>query len=266
MIQKTFSILLIGYIFILGIEVQANNIIDKDNIINVPPQKFLRFMDNGEEYGKSCEEYSYITSTQRLKLLKQNYFMLGDILNDSLSISIIDKDDLVETNLTECNNQDMYVSEYTYREKLTYINENIITIEVFQYAYGAGAAHGNGNIAYSVYDREYGMKLDWDNLFDKHVDLDKYILKRVIEEIANPGFITYFKAENSLSNFRAPGHFAIIDEGLIIQYGKYEIAPGASGLPSLMVPKEVLKQYMTKGMYEKCFATKAQMIVKAMHD
>jgi hypothetical protein len=66
-----------------------------------------------------------------------------------------------------------------------------------------------------------------------------------------------------LFNFRKEGYFAIIDKGLLIQYGKYEITPGSSGLPSIVVSKEVLKQYMTKEMYETCFGTKDQMIMES---
>ncbi len=263
---KTLSFLLIACSFMLGTNTYANSIIEKDEDVNVNTQKVLRFIDTKEEYGKSCEEYSYIPSVQRLKLLKQNNFLLGDILSDSLFILNVNPDNLIETDLTKCNTQDIDVSEYTYREKLSYINKNIVTIEVSQYQYGAGAAHGNSHISHYMYDREYGMKLDWENLFGQDEAFDRYVLKRVVKEVADEDFITYFKASEQLFNFRVPGYFAISDKGLLIQYGKYEIAPGASGLPSIMVSKEVLKQYMTKEMYGKCFISKSLMIAKAMPD
>ena len=261
--KKTLSFLFVAYTFVLGINTYANNMIEKDKVINVPIQKILRFIDTKEEYGKSCEEYSYISPGQRLKLLKQNNFMFGDILREALSLSGVDPDHLVETNLTECNIQDMHVSEYKYSETLEYLNENIVTIEVFQYSYGAGAAHGNGHISHYIYDREYGMELNWDDFFGKSEAFDRYVLNRVVKEIADEDFITYFKASTQLFNFRKEGYFAIIDKGLLIQYGKYEITPGSSGLPSIVVPKEVLKQYMTKEMYETCFGTKDQMIMES---
>ncbi|WP_415406293.1 RsiV family protein [Sulfurovum sp. CS9] len=249
---RSLSFLLVAYIFTLGTNTYANSIIEKNKAVKVKTQKLLRVMDTKEAYGKSCEEYSYISPLQRLKLVKQN-FLLGDILSDSLSIPSINQDQLVETNLTKCNVQDIDVSEFTYREKLSYLNENIVTIEIFQYEYGAGAAHGNSHISHYMYDREYGMKLDWENLFGKNEAFDKYVLKRVVKEVADEDFITYFKASDQLFNFRNAGYFTITNEGLLIQYGKYEITPGSSGLPSIVVPKEVLKQHMTKEMYEKCF-------------
>ena len=257
--------LLVAYSLILGTSIHANNNhrMLEDQGINT--QKLLRFIDTKEEYGRSCEEYSYIEPIERLNLIKENHFMLGDIISDSLSISYVDPDQLVETNLTECHMYDMNVSEYTYREALEYLNEDIITIEVFQYAYGAGAAHGNGHISHYIYDREYGMQLKWADLFGKNEEFDVYVLNRVIKEIADKDFISYFKTQEQLLNFRHKGYYAITDEGLLIQYGKYEITPGAGGLPSLVVPKEVLKEYMDKEMYAKCFASEEKMFLKAMN-
>ena len=114
MTVKTLSFLLVVYSFTLGTNSYANNVIEKNTATNVKTQKLLLFMDSREEYGKSCEEYSYISSLQRLKLVKKN-FLLGDILSDSLSIPIINPDQLVATNLSKCNSQDIDVSEYTYR-------------------------------------------------------------------------------------------------------------------------------------------------------
>ncbi len=255
---RSLLFLLSTYSLLFGTNTYANSIIEKNKAVNLKTQKLLRFMDTKEEYGKSCEEYSYISPLQRLKLVKQN-FLLGDILSDSLSIPSVNLDQIIETNLSECNSQDINVSEFTYREKISYLNENIVTIEVFQYEYGAGAADGNGHISYYIYAREYGMKIDWEDLFGQDEVFDKYVFSRVVNEIADEDFITYIKSSNQLLNFRNAGYFAITNEGLLIQYGKYEITPGASGLPSLIVPKEVLKEYMTKETYEKCFISKNNM-------
>jgi hypothetical protein len=110
------------------------------------------------------------------------------------------------------------------------------------------------------------MEVNWKDLFGKNDAFELYVLKRVVDEIASKEFIEYFKTSEQLLNFKKPGYFAIIDEGLLIQYGKYEITPGASGLPSLIVPKVVLKQYMSREMYGKCFLTKKQRIVEVLNE
>ena len=262
---KILSFLLMAYSFTLGTAAYAYNLEQNVKIENIHTQKSLRFIDTKKEYGKSCEAYSYITPLERFKLLKQDDYMFGDILSDSLSISSVDPEFIVENNMTECRATGTDSSEYTYEEKLRYINDDMVTIEVFQYSYGAGAAHGNGHRSLYMYDRHYGMKIDWQTLFGSSEVFDLYVLKRVLDEIASEDFLTTFKTNKLLLNFRKQGYFAITDKGLQIQYGKYEIAPGASGLPSLLVPKEILKQYMTKEMYMKCFFTQQQIMFEVMN-
>ena len=263
---KQLFILTIVFLAFLESTVYAKNTIGKDPILLIPKQQLLRFIDTKQEYGKSCEKYSYITPVERLNLIKKKHFMLGDILSESLSISHVDPEYLVDSNLTECRIEGIDISEYTYREDLEYLGENIVTLEVFQYAYGAGAAHGNGHMSHYVYDREYGMSLEWKDLFGKNDKFEIYVLKRVIKELASEDFIRNFKTSRLLLNFMEPGYFAITDEGLLIQYGKYEITPGASGLPSLVVPKEVLKEYMNQEMYAKCFLTDKQRIAEVLNE
>jgi hypothetical protein len=229
----------------------------------VENQTFLRFTDKKDAYGKTCEAYSYISPSQRLTLLKQNSFMLGDILSGSLFISEVDPEYLVATDLTNCDTENIEINEYTYNEDLEYLNDNIVTIEVSQYTYGAGAAHGNSYTSHYIYDREYGMEIDWRALFGSSEDFDLYVLERVIEEIADDEFMTYFEAREQLLNFRKVGYFAITEKGLFIQYGQYEITPGASGLPSIEVPKEVLKQYMSEKMFQTCFEKKESTVLQA---
>jgi len=259
-------VLLISMLFIgmspLYAVTTAEDVVKPD----IPKKQFLRMIDTKEEYGRSCESYSYITPEERLKLLRKKNFMLGDMLSESLSISSVAQEYLIETNATECTLKGMNVSEYVYTEDLEYLGDNIVTIEVFQYAYGAGAAHGNGHISHYIYDRDYGMEINWEDLFGNDDVFTLYVLKRVVKELADEEFITYFKTKEKLLNFMVPGYFAITDKGLLIQFGKYEITPGASGLPSLVVPKEVLKKYMSKEMYQKCFLTNKQMFAEALNE
>lgn len=258
--------LLASILYIGTTPLYATKNTEKGSQVNIPKKQLLRMINTKEEYGKSCESYSYISPIERFKLLKKKNFMLGDMLTESLTISNVDPEYLVDTNLTECKIDDMDVSEYTYKENLEYLGDNVVTLEVFQFAYGAGAAHGNGHISHYIYDREYGMEINWEDLFGDNNAFVLYVVKRVVKELASEEFISYFKTEEKLLNFTQPGYFAITDKGLLIQFGKYEIAPGASGLPSLVVPKAVLKQYMSEEMYQKCFLTNKQRFAEAMNE
>jgi hypothetical protein len=250
--------------FALTVMLNANPSANKT--VNITEKKLVRMIDTKEEYGRSCEAYSYITPLQRLNLLHHNDFMLGDILSDSLSIERVEPEHLKKTALTECSSEDINISEYTYAEELSFLNDNVLTVDVFQYAYGAGAAHGNGHMSHFVYERDYGMRLSWEDLFGSSKAFDLYVLKRVVKEIADEEFIAYFKSNDQLLNFRIPGYYAITDKGLLIQYGKYEITPGSSGLPSLVIPKKVLRQYMSQEKYQKYFMTRTELLAEMLNE
>ena len=263
---KQLFILTIVFSAFLESTVYAKNTIGKDPTLLIPKQQLLRIIDTKEEYGQSCEKYSYISPVERLNLIKKKNFMLGDIVSESFSISKVDTKFLVDTNQTECREQTRDTSEYTYKEDLEYLGENIVTLEVSQYIYYAGAAHGNVYISHYVYDREYGMEINWKDLFGKNDAFELYVLNRVVKELASEKFIRKFKTSGHLLNFMKPGYFAITDKGLLIQYEKYEITSGGSGLPSLVVPKEVLKQYMNQDIYGKYFLTEKQRIVEVLNE
>ena len=73
---KILSFLLVAYSLAIGTPTYAYSATKNDKAENISTQKFLRFIDTKKEYGKSCEAYSYITSSQRLKLLKQDNLIL----------------------------------------------------------------------------------------------------------------------------------------------------------------------------------------------
>jgi hypothetical protein len=109
------------------------------------------------------------------------------------------------------------------------------------------------------------MRLGWEDLFGNNKAFELYVLKRVLKEIADEDFIAYFKLSKQLLNFKTPGYFTLTEEGLLIQYGKYEITPGSSGLPSIVVPKKVLRQYMSQENYQKYFMIRTERIAEMLN-
>ena len=219
----------------------------------VPMKRLLRVIDTKEVYGKYCESYRYIAPQERIKLIKEKDFMLSDLQTESLHPVYIVLEYLLESNVTKCEIESTESNVYNYKEDIEYLGENVVTIGVYEFSYGTGAAHGNSHISYYGYEREKGMKLGWEDLFGENKAFNAYVLDRVTKELSSQEFITYFKAEKNLKNFKKPGYFAIDDEGLTIQFGKYEIASGMDETPYLTVSKGVLKKYMPREMYAKCF-------------
>lgn len=237
-----------------------------DDSIKIDKEKLLRYTDTKQESGKSCEEYHYITPMQRLKLIKHKNALFGDILSDALTIENVDPEIIVHTNRKDCREINYRESTYIYDENITSLNSDIVTIKVDQYQYGAGAAHGNGHVSYYVYEREYGMNLKWNEIFGDNNALNQYIFDRVSTEIASPEFVSYFKTSSQIYNFKKVGYFGFTNKGMIIQYGKYEIASGAAGLPFIVIPKAVLAKYMSNEMMAKCFTSNVKYMAKGTYE
>ena len=60
------SFLLVAYSLTMGTNIYAYSATLEDKAGNSTNQTLLRYTDTKKEYGKSCEEYNYITSLQRL--------------------------------------------------------------------------------------------------------------------------------------------------------------------------------------------------------
>ena len=221
-----------------------------NSCIKIDTTKIIKAADTGEEYDKSCNEYLFIDSKNRLKILKSK-LIHNDFISDTF---IAPKEDQTSKNVIKCTAEGPDISTSTYQESIEYISDNLVSIKVISWNYGAGAAHGNENTSHYTYRRKSGKRLSWSDLFAKNERLDNYLLKRVKKEIANEGFLEKPETQNALKNFFHTGYFAIVNEGLLIQYRKYEIAPGSDGNPSLIVPKNILKEFMGKDIYEFCFS------------
>ena len=252
--KKPWLLLLLVFLTVTFLDAIEEGFAETESQYPVPKKRLLRVIDTKEAYGKYCEFYRYIAPGERLKLIREKEFMLGDLLTESLHPEYIEPEYLLESNLTKCEIESTESNIYNYKEEIEYLGEHVVSIGIYEFSYGAGAAHGNSHISYYIYEREKGMKLRWEDLFAKNEAFNAYVLDRVRKELANERFISVFEAEKNLMNFKNSGYFAIDDEGLTIQFGKYEIAPGMDGTPYLTVPKEVLKKYMSKEMYVKCFS------------
>ena len=254
--MKRIVLLFFGFIsFILSGEHNSIFIKDHESCIKIDISKIVRVTDTGEEYGKSCDEYLFITPSSRLKILK-NKFIHNNFISDTF---ITPKEDQTSKNVIRCTAKGPDISTSTYQESIEYISDNLVSIKVFFWSYGAGAAHGNENTSHYTYRRKSGKRLSWSDLFGKNERFDDYLLKRVKKEVANEDFLEMPETQNALKNFSHTGYFAIVDEGLLIQYRKYEIAPGSEGSPSLTVPRNILKEFMGKDIYEFCFSNKTHV-------
>jgi hypothetical protein len=71
---------------------------------------------------------------------------------------------------------------------------------------------------------------------------------------------------NLLFNFRIPGYYAITEQRPAHSVRKYEISPGSSELPFLVIPKKVLRQYMSQEKYQKYFMTRTELLAEMLNE
>ncbi len=123
--------------------------------------------------------------------------------------------------------------------KTRYRNKHLTVVELNTWQYFTGAAHGISATQF----------LNWDNNSGKVLSLAS-----VLEPGKQDAYVAALKAAHSLwlaKNadarqdpesynriwpFQASTNFAFTDQGLLVKYDSYEIAPYSSGQPELLVP------------------------------
>jgi hypothetical protein len=131
-------------------------------------------------------------------------------------------------------------------------NENCaLSLYFDQYEY-TGGAHGL-TVRYSdTWNLQKSKRMDLNEIFPHKSDYREYVIdtinQQISEEIAtgnNPYFENYSELVNE--NFKA-NNFYLTEEGVIIYFQQYDIAPYATGLPEFLIP------YATEGAVPpKCY-------------
>lgn len=130
-----------------------------------------------------------------------------------------------------------YVTELTERPDTTKIrslsmnkvsvnllNSEVLVMQVFNYAYPEGAAHGIYANTYVNYDLRTGKVLGLSDIFQP--DFEKYILPQIIAQLKADGNLT--EDEQSVS---VPQNFRLTEEGVEFVFGIYAVAPYSNGEP-----------------------------------
>ncbi|MCF7566904.1 DUF3298 and DUF4163 domain-containing protein [Sabulilitoribacter arenilitoris] len=113
----------------------------------------------------------------------------------------------------------------------------IISVSLTAYT-NTGGAHGNLNISFLNFNASTGETIENNKLF-KNINAFKKIAK------------AYFKANLEdkdlifdTENFQLPKNIGYSDDGIILLYNTYEIAPYASDIIEFSIPFEVVKPYL----------------------
>ncbi|WP_082069577.1 MULTISPECIES: DUF3298 domain-containing protein [Vibrio] len=143
-------------------------------------------------------------------------------------------------------------SEHRYSETLVYVNNNVVSLQVYHWAY-SGGAHGNGEPTLLSIDTNKRALLSWQDIFGDNQALEQHIYRRVASELLDEGYLPAPSVSGAIFYFKETGAFTIRSDGLYIQYPAYAIAPYSNGEPSLTIPLLILQKYMTKDQYQYFF-------------
>lgn len=114
--------------------------------------------------------------------------------------------------------------------EITYQSNDIITIAITNYQ-NTGGAHGNLIISFLNFDASSGNRISNENLFSDFLAF-KQLAKAYFENEITNKKEAYFEPDN----FKLPSNIGYTDEGLILLYNTYEIAPYATGITEINIP------------------------------
>ncbi len=159
---------------------------------------------------------------------------LDDAVKKFDSIYIAFKDDFEENSL---------IWEALIDGEVTYQSPEITCIAINSYL-NTGGAHGNMNISFLNFNSQTGELLQNDGLIKNKIGfikLAKRCFNLKLEEESNEnGFNDYFFGDG----FQFPANIGFSDEGVILLYNVYEIAPYSEGITEFTIPFEEALPYL----------------------
>ncbi|MBP3906402.1 MAG: DUF3298 domain-containing protein, partial [Peptostreptococcaceae bacterium] len=132
--------------------------------------------------------------------------------------------------------------EAVYNYKTTYNKNNILSIPLTMYEF-TGGAHGLTNIKNFNYDLVTGKELKLEDLFKANSNYKEFINKHIEEEIVKQPEI-YFQGQDGFSSIKDNQDFYISDEGIVIYFSLYDIAPYSSGIPMFTITWDEIIDYL----------------------
>ena len=156
-------------------------------------------------------------------------------------------EDMVDAMVTKIKSEDGADQTVDLTITKVYENAKIVTFVVNGYDYPIGAAHGMP-YTYGVTFRKSDCKEMSERLVNKKAKLNLLIwngLKKYYKVKSNSKLREY--VNYSMKSLPAPTIAPwVVKEGVVFQYGSYEIGPYSSGMPASVVPVKSLLPYLTK--------------------
>jgi hypothetical protein len=213
-----------GYQLIVREKVLQQDMYYKNNIIMRYTIKYPRFISD-----------TYQTLANKLNAL----YRTKAIMYERSNIMNLYQMAMVEYEYSIANNFPVRQFEAYVNYIVTFNQNCILSLYFDQYEY-AGGAHGL-TVRYSdTWNLPKSKRMELSDFFPHRNNYREYIIqtieKQIETELAN-GDSMYFENYVQLvnENFKA-NNFYLTEEGLVIYFQQYDIAPYASGIPTFVIP------------------------------
>ena len=144
--------------------------------------------------------------------------------------------------LNDDKNYIKYQYEVYINNEVTYHRNNIISIVMTKYEF-TGGAHGMTYLETYNYNLLNGNKLTLKDMFKIGLDYKKIVNNFILQEINNePEF--YFKGDEGFKGISENQTFYIDNDGIVIYFGLYEIAPYYLGIPKFKLKFDEFSKYL----------------------
>ena len=146
-------------------------------------------------------------------------------------------------NLSKSNEEYIkYQYEVYINDEVTYDRNNIMSIAITKYQF-TGGAHGMTYLDTYNYNLLNGDRLTLENMFKPGVDYKEIVNKFITEEI-NDNSEEYFKGDERFKGIGENQPFYIDEDGIVVYFGLYEIAPYYVGMPKFKLKFDEFDKYL----------------------
>lgn len=125
-----------------------------------------------------------------------------------------------------------------------YNKDSIVSIPITMYEF-TGGAHGFTTLTSFNYDIKEGNKIKLSDLFSEGCNYKEIINGHIAKEI-NKDKSIYFSGEEGFKGISDNQTFYIEEDGIVIYFGLYEIAPYSSGIPKFKISWELFEECSKK--------------------
>lgn len=230
MLKKLSLILLIAMSII---SFKNFNVYGKDNPVKIYDKTIIK-------------ENQYIKVNAKLPIIKIEGNNFGEKLTEKINGrfegTLVDVTSLAEL-ASEKDKEALGKYEVNAIYDQVYNQNNILSLYTINYQF-TGGAHGMTTLVPYNINIIDGRELSLSTIFKKDFNYKEFINKKVDEKIAENKDMYFTDEESKFKTISDNQDFYINDKGLVVVFPLYDIAPYASGIQQVLIPKEEIAKQM----------------------